>query len=197
MQFVNCSEVYLNFNIATNKMKLYFIILIVLSSIVFSCTSENSQSIRSANSDLVADTSYFENGNIKFIGHLNAKGEREGLWREYSIEGKLIWKGIYHKNERYYPIDLTNKNVITYQVGDTLFKKGEISMVQIECEQIHPEDIVIEVSNAKYNVVNSENSLKAVYIIPTSDKDVIVGAFFPIQMGLYCKLSVRPYKVYN
>jgi hypothetical protein len=178
-------------------MKLYFTILIVLFSIVFSCTSEDSQSINAANKDLNTDTSYFENGNIKFIGHLNSKGEREGMWREFTIEGKLIWKGIYHKNERYYPIDLANKNVITYQVGDTIFKKGKISMVQIECEWIHPEDIVIEVSNAKYNVVNSENSLKTVYIIPTSDKDVLVGAFFPIQMGMYCKLSVRPYKVNN
>lgn len=176
-------------------MKCKSIVQILFLCTIISCKNDNCENNYLFNFQLTPCTTFFENGNIEFIGYLNSQGEKEGMSEEYDSNGMLVWQGVYYKNERQYPANLTKRGVITFQLGDTTLEKGKISKVQIECKEIHPEDIVLEVSNANYRVVTDKNCFKQVYVLPTNKKDVKIGAFFPLKMGIYCKLSVRSYKV--
>jgi antitoxin component YwqK of YwqJK toxin-antitoxin module len=45
--------------------------------------------------ELTPHIKYYDNGNVAVKGQLNSKGQREGLWECFSVNGNIYWRASY------------------------------------------------------------------------------------------------------
>jgi len=106
--------------------------------------------------DCVESKTLHANGAVASAGK-TCSGRKQGEWQEWYSDGTLKWKGSYTKDTvEYAPLDTAALCQMTLLNGDSLHV-GRSSNVRIRVGKIHPNELLVAVTNGKITVSDHED----------------------------------------
>jgi len=171
---------------------LFLIILIScqrnLEKKTYYSSGELKQTIVQDNENSFLFTEYYQNGKKKSEGHVY-NDNKAGQWKEWYIDGKIMWDGGYENNKRTINYkEQTPKITMNDSSLDTIYS-GISYPIRINLNGVHPSDMIISSNNG--NIVPSNDKDSYDYIITPQKSGILKIIVFVRKEGSMYKIGEK------